>query len=215
MSSIADAVLFAAGDDDLSDRLVRLFTFRIASVSAETAALRSSVPDVSPLLSPSSVNPAHAALGELPPVVINSGVGDRPFLAPSRTMCGGMKRGGEGDEVAADVDSGKGKWRVGDGDWGCCEEDEALEPSNIEEKLDTGESGVSARESLRFLCRDVMKDRALFPCGNKAYWRSCECLAGCRRGQLYRLSNTLKSDLPQLLPHSGKQQIRYGPSNQP
>lgn len=32
----------------------------------------------------------------------------------------------------------------------------------------TVESGVSDREILRFLGRDVMKARALFPCGNKA-----------------------------------------------
>lgn len=51
--------------------------------------------------------------------------------------------------------------------------DGALEPSNIDVKANTGDSGVSWRESLRFLCRDVMKVWALFPNGNKAY-RRCD-----------------------------------------
>ena len=32
-------------------------------------------------------------------MVDNSGVGDLPFLAPSRTRCLGMYAGGEGDDV--------------------------------------------------------------------------------------------------------------------
>lgn len=43
-----------------------------------------------------------------------------------------------------------------------------LEASNIEIDADTLDSGVSCRESLRFLREDVMKDWALFPFGNKA-----------------------------------------------
>lgn len=42
-----------------------------------------------------------------------------------------------------------------------------LEASNIEIDADTLDSGVSCRESLRFLREDVMKDWALFPFGNK------------------------------------------------
>lgn len=43
-----------------------------------------------------------------------------------------------------------------------------LEASNIEINADTLDSGVSWRESLRFLREDVMKDEALIPFGNKA-----------------------------------------------
>lgn len=45
-----------------------------------------------------------------------------------------------------------------------------LEASNIELNADTLDSGVSCRESFRFLREDVMKDEALFPFGNKACW---------------------------------------------
>ena len=37
-------------------------------------------------------------MGELPPVLANSGVGERPARAPSATRWAGRKRGGEGDE---------------------------------------------------------------------------------------------------------------------
>ena len=65
---------------------------RIASVPAEAS---TPAPVISELLSQSSVKPAHAALGELPLVAVNSGVGDRPVATPSKIMCGGMERAGE------------------------------------------------------------------------------------------------------------------------
>lgn len=44
-------------------------------------------------------------MGELAAVVDSSGVGDRPFLAPSRTKCLGMYAGGEGDDVRSTAGS--------------------------------------------------------------------------------------------------------------
>lgn len=76
------------------------------------------VPGVSELVSQSSVNPAHAALGELPPVPVNSGVGERPDAAPSKIMCGGMERAGE-EELMRMLEAEEfagGNWLVGEGE---------------------------------------------------------------------------------------------------
>ena len=70
----------------------------------------------------------------------SSGVGDRPFLAPSRTRCLGMYAGGEGDEVrriAGSVITRFGR-------------DEASGILEIS-------SEASGSESLRFLLGDVVK----------------------------------------------------------
>ena len=71
-------------------------------------------------------------------MVDSSGVGDRPFLAPSKTRCFGMYAGGEGDDVRCIVGSVDTSWmlRVP------CE--------------------ASGSESLRFLLEDVVKVKALF-----------------------------------------------------
>ena len=71
-------------------------------------------------------------------MVDNSGVGDRPFLAPSKTRCLGMYAGGEGDDV---------RWIAGsvDTSW------------MLEVPCE-----ASGSESLRFLLEDVVKVKALF-----------------------------------------------------
>ena len=71
-------------------------------------------------------------------MVDSSGVGDRPFLAPSKTRCLGMYAGGEGDEV---------RWIAGsvDASW------------MLEVPWE-----ASGSESLRFLLEDVVKVKALF-----------------------------------------------------
>lgn len=75
---------------------------RIASVPAEAFTPAVSI---SELPSQSSVNPAHAALGELPPVTVSSGVGDLPVAAPSKIICGGMERAGE-EELTRVLEAG-------------------------------------------------------------------------------------------------------------
>ena len=78
---MAEALLFAGDDDRTGDDAPP----RRPLLAIEPLRLFApvSVPDVYPSLS--SVKPAYAPLGELPAVLDGSGVGDRPFLAPSRT----------------------------------------------------------------------------------------------------------------------------------
>lgn len=87
-------------------------------------------------------------------MVDSSGVGDRPFLAPSRTRCFGMYAGGEGDDVRRIAGSVVVRSSGGD-------TSRVLETS----------SEAPGGESLRFLLGDVVKVKALFPCGNKALQR--------------------------------------------
>ena len=75
------------------------------------------MPDVSAVPSLSSVKPEYAALGELAAVLDNSGVGDRPFPAPSTAKCWGIKRGGEAGEVG--LVAGSGRRILGGEDNGC------------------------------------------------------------------------------------------------
>ena len=49
--------------------------------------------------SPSRVNPAYAALGELAAVLDISGVGERLTRRSCVSRCEGIGRGGDGDEV--------------------------------------------------------------------------------------------------------------------
>ena len=79
-------------------------------------------------------------------MVDNSGVGDRPFLAPSRTRCLGMYAGGEGDDVRCIAGSVITSSGGDDCPW-------VLEASSKD----------SGCESFRFLLGDVVKVKALFP----------------------------------------------------
>jgi len=130
------------------------------------------VPDVSAVPSLSSVKPEYAALGELAAVLDNSGVGDRPFPAFSTIKCCGKKRGGEGDEVRFVTRSGK--WIFGGEDNRCiCGLAGGLEPSQTDARVGNSDAKVTGGESLRFLWEDVVKVKALFPKGNKAW-----CMGG-------------------------------------
>lgn len=88
-----------------------------------------------------------------------------------------MERGGEGEEVGLGVTSGRGRASEGDDDC-VCWFDDGLEASNMDAKVDMEDADGSGREIFRFLWRDVMKESALFPCGNKACGRKVVVLLG-------------------------------------